>query len=790
LTQLVVQVGPAMVLALGVSAVLLKSLRRPAKLLGLVDTPGGRKAHDRPTPTIGGVAILIAFSFALVALLPKAASTLHPAFWTGLSLLAVAGLVDDARGLKSWPKLAIQVLAAGLAVFWGGVQLQDLGSWPSGASIALGAIALPLTWLAIVGFVNAANMLDGVDGLAGGVLVVMLLWLAYAGSLAGAVLATQVALVLAAALVGFLIHNMRSPFRRRASVFLGDAGSLSLGFAVAWLVIVISQAPDRAVSPVGLAWVVVLPVMDTVSLMARRLIRGQNPFHADRNHLHHILGRAGFSPGQSAALLGLLTIGLGAIGVLGSLIGVPDVVLGGLLALVVIGHYLFVRYAWRSTRAIRRLRAQRRPLTPSEQLGLIGLYVAAVGLPFGSLSLLATGYGTVLTATLLNFRTVLRGLLRTRITWAIGALVIWLTFAIALGPQPGLQHWWTMVAISGLLALPLGWWFARLGFFAAPLFSVLLVGTLLALSGSVQWPMLEAGFLRVSDYWGRPTADGLLLALVLMPLLVSTAVGVSLFRQRWRARAFFGVSLSLIIVALLLLLGTESRSALMAALLGLVVIVVAAAAHGVGNRLWTAIAAGALTVIFSTSLLANLFAPAGVSLNESYLEPVRSAVLYAAGEPELARSSHPAVAERLDAWAAAWRLVGQRPLAGFGVVTPDAAAAVIGGDRVIDDPTVIDPASSAYSMLGLAGGGVALLLFVALLVGLIRALARAGAKRYWPLRHAMAAYGALGVLVAFLFVSPLVTTAVGVMLFNAVIAVGVAAAVANPTDPDPPAQTP
>jgi UDP-GlcNAc:undecaprenyl-phosphate GlcNAc-1-phosphate transferase len=837
LVELAEQIWPAMVLALGVSAVLLKSLRRPARLLGLVDVPGGRKAHDHPTPTIGGIAVLVAFGFALFTLVPDSIQTLfpgsgptvesatdlnvdskpapnpgpnadstpstdttslsvlQPAFWLGVMLLALAGVIDDARGLKSLPKFVIQGVAAGVVVLWGGLQLKTLGSLPSGAAIALGAAAIPFTWFAIVGFVNATNMLDGVDGLAGGVLVVMLLWLAYAGSLAGAVLPAQAALVLAAALIGFLVHNMRSPFRRRASVFLGDTGSLALGFVVACLAIAISQAPGRVISPIGLAWVVVLPVMDTVSLMTRRLIRGQNPFHADRNHLHHILGRAGFTPGQSAGLLSLLTIVLGGIGVFGSLNGVPDVVLGILLVALAIGHYLFVRYAWRSTRAIKRLRAQRPPLTASEQVGLAGLFITVGAVPFSALALIIGGYGLVVIATLANARLVAAEVLRTRLSWAVLALAGWVSLAVIFGPQPSLQGWWPVVAASGLLALPLGWWFERLRFYAVALFAVLVASTLFAFGAEVEWPMLEAGFLRVSDYWGRPTADGLLLALVIMPLLVGAASGLAAFLQHWRARALAVISLVLLTVFVLLLLGTGARIALAATLAGLLVLVLAAAAHGVGQRLWVGIAGGAVVLVLATSLLANAFKPPGLSLTQAYWGPVQSALLYTAGEQQLARDRYPDVVVRLDAWRDTWQAVGVRPLAGWGVLsTSQAAAAAAGTPSLAEAPPAADASPSdnppqtsasagphrsaaAYAVLALAGGWTALGLFLLVIGGGCMAVARAGHRRHWPIAHALASHGALGAVAAFLMFSPLVTTVEGVALLNGVLALGIAAAV-------------
>jgi len=304
-----------------------KALQRPAVHWGLVDYPGGRKAHASPTPTIGGLAILLALvaSLLVASFLPAVHLPVlaYAPLWVGLFIMGAVGLRDDLTGLGSYPKLISQMVIAGLVVGWGGLRLNDLGLWPGGEVIGLGLLAAPMAWLGVVGVMNALNMMDGLDGLAGGCVFVMLGWLAAAALLAGAVAPAMVSLTVAAAVLGFLFHNLRTPLRRRASVFLGDTGSLTLGLVVIWLGLEIAQVPGRAVSPMGIAWVLVLPVLDTLSLMIRRVLRGQNPFHADRNHLHHILGRAGFTPGQSAAVLILLSLGLGAVGVVGSAISDP-----------------------------------------------------------------------------------------------------------------------------------------------------------------------------------------------------------------------------------------------------------------------------------------------------------------------------------------------------------------------------------------------------------------------------------------------------------------------------------
>ncbi|MEX0871194.1 MAG: MraY family glycosyltransferase, partial [Aquisalimonadaceae bacterium] len=176
--------------------------------------------------------------------------------------------------------------------------------------------------------------------------------LAAAGSMGSA---TLFVLIMAVAVLGFLIFNARHPWRSRASVFLGDAGSMVLGFALAWFAAKISQNVAMVISPVSLAWILALPVVDTVSLMVRRIGKGRSPLAPDREHLHHVFRRAGFSSGATTLLLITLNLILGAVGVFGAMLGVPDTLLFIGFLLLFPCHYYFVRHAWKSARMLRNL---------------------------------------------------------------------------------------------------------------------------------------------------------------------------------------------------------------------------------------------------------------------------------------------------------------------------------------------------------------------------------------------------------------------------------------------------
>ncbi|MDQ3524038.1 MAG: undecaprenyl/decaprenyl-phosphate alpha-N-acetylglucosaminyl 1-phosphate transferase [Chloroflexota bacterium] len=291
---------------------LLWMLQPVAHRFGLVDHPKGRKDHACPTPITGGLSIAIAVLATLF--LVGDASPALVAFATGASLLIVVGLVDDAVDLRWWWRILSQVAAALIMVYWGGVKVEYIGLLFSDAPLVLGAWSVPFTVFATVGIINAVNMADGSDGLAGSLCLVGLFMLGMAALYAGNDALFSLLLPVAAAIVAFLWFNMRLPWQRRARVFLSNAGSTFLGFTIAWMAFRLTQNANHPVSPVLAPWLLAPPVIDCLVLIARRIKLGRSPFHADRDHMHHLLLDAGFTPTQIAlGLAGVsLALGLGA----------------------------------------------------------------------------------------------------------------------------------------------------------------------------------------------------------------------------------------------------------------------------------------------------------------------------------------------------------------------------------------------------------------------------------------------------------------------------------------------
>ena len=337
------------------TAFLLWGLQPIAYRFGLVDRPGGRKQHARPTPITGGLAIAIAVLASMPFMSGEASA--HWAYACGSILLLVVGLLDDAYDLRWGWRVVAQIAAGLIMVYWGGVKIGYVGYFFSDAPLVLGGWAVPFTVFATVGIINAINMCDGSDGLAGSLCLAGLVMFAAAARYAGNEQLFTNLLPITAALVAFLAFNMRFPWQRRAKVFLGNAGSAFLGYTIAWVVFRLTQNAAHPVSPVLAPWLLAPPLVDCLVLIARRLKMRRSPFLADRGHMHHLLLEAGFGP--SAIAVGLasasLVIGLGAALVLRTNAGTEGHLVVGFIAMLG-GYYWLTAQRPRALRAFSAVR--------------------------------------------------------------------------------------------------------------------------------------------------------------------------------------------------------------------------------------------------------------------------------------------------------------------------------------------------------------------------------------------------------------------------------------------------
>ena len=312
-----------------VATVLATYLVRPLCLkIGLVDYPDAvRKQHTGPTPLGGGLGILMGILIASL-LVPEMREESFEWWLIALAPLLVAGLWDDLFETRTAVRVIAQIVSGVLMAYVGGVVIRNLGGLiDQNQPVVLHAWAVPFTIFCVVGVVNSINMIDGLDGLAGGVVLVALGWFAVAGSIQGAAVDTALAVAFMGAVAGFLVLNFRHPLLDKASIFLGDTGSLMLGLVLVWLSVRLTQVDSGGLPAMAAVWVIGMPLLDTLSIIVRRFAQGRSPLSPDRDHLHYVLLRAGLSVRQTVSVLMLVGLVFGAIGIGAWRFGVPDSVL-------------------------------------------------------------------------------------------------------------------------------------------------------------------------------------------------------------------------------------------------------------------------------------------------------------------------------------------------------------------------------------------------------------------------------------------------------------------------------
>ena len=351
--------------ALVLCAVVLPLALPLARRLGLVDHPGGRKDHQGSIPVIGGLVIFLALALSYFGF-ENSMSVQSMTFVACAGLMVLVGQLDDIYDLHwSW-RIAAQTLAALAMIFIAGLEADNLQDVFGFAGANVGWLAVPFTVFIVVGVINALNMADGVDGLAGTLSLVSLGLFTCFALYSGDALQAERLLALCAALLGFLLWNYRLPWQPRAKVFLGNGGSMLLGFIIAWTSVRLTQNAAHPVSPVLGPWTLALPLIDCVTLMFRRWRQGKSPFAADRHHMHHMLLDAGLRPTGVVLVLGgaSLLLGLGAALAIQAGISRPLMVLVFLALLA--GWYIFSRDYDGAVAFVRKVTRRRAPDAPAQ----------------------------------------------------------------------------------------------------------------------------------------------------------------------------------------------------------------------------------------------------------------------------------------------------------------------------------------------------------------------------------------------------------------------------------------
>jgi UDP-GlcNAc:undecaprenyl-phosphate GlcNAc-1-phosphate transferase len=292
------------------SLIMVPFLRKWALEKDIVDRPGGRKKHLNVTPRLGGIAIGMSFLFAMLVFVDMTKEI--RGILAGLMVIFFTGLVDDLVGISAKRKFAGEIVGALVAIIVGDLYLSDMGNLFGYGKVILPAwLAIPFTVFAVVGVVNALNLIDGLDGLSGGVSVIALaaFFLLAFHDVNLPVMVMSAGLL--GALLGFLKYNFFP-----ARIFMGDAGSLIVGFMLAVIAIHLTQQQGSTVSPIAPLIILGIPIIDTIRVMGKRMVRGQSPFSADRTHIHHRFLDLGFEHRITVIVIYGLSLFWGTVAIL------------------------------------------------------------------------------------------------------------------------------------------------------------------------------------------------------------------------------------------------------------------------------------------------------------------------------------------------------------------------------------------------------------------------------------------------------------------------------------------
>lgn len=289
-----------------------------AERFKLFDEPSPRKIHPRPLPRLGGVAIVTAFLLIIIGYTLASARLSFGAekIWfidkrlvgviAGLIILLVVGILDDIRGVAAWKKLFWQIAAATIVVLFGiGISFIRLpfGHHLDLASIPWGSSILAIFWIVLL--INTFNFLDGLDGLTTGIAVITSLTIFFLSISLGQDANALLAIVIAGVAAGFLPWNFNP-----ARIFLGDSGSMALGYLIAVLAMISGGKLATSFLVLG------IPVLDVGWVILRRIFKRKSPFVADRRHFHHRLLTAGLTQRQSVILLYIISMIFGSVAVI------------------------------------------------------------------------------------------------------------------------------------------------------------------------------------------------------------------------------------------------------------------------------------------------------------------------------------------------------------------------------------------------------------------------------------------------------------------------------------------
>jgi UDP-GlcNAc:undecaprenyl-phosphate/decaprenyl-phosphate GlcNAc-1-phosphate transferase len=363
--------------ALFISLVMIPPLSNLAIRFGGIDIPDVRKVHTSEIPRLGGIAIFCAFIFAVIFI--SNIDNQAKGFLAGSIVIFLTGVADDLTKLSPRDKFIGEFMAVVIGVVMGGIALPSVGDLICCGELRLGVFAVPFTVFAVVGVINAINLIDGLDGLAGGISAIACIAFGILSYKTGNIHLLSLSIALLGAIVGFLFYNTYP-----AKIFMGDSGSLFIGYCLGFFSIMLVIESKRQISPVTPLVILGVPIIDTLFVMVNRLKRGDKLHYPDKTHIHHRLMGLGIGHKFTVILVYGLTYLLTAFALVGYRL--RDFQLAAVLLLVAIIFYSVVHFLTkmhekgniqlvRSNQSLRETRTYRKLVELSRYLKILLKYL-------------------------------------------------------------------------------------------------------------------------------------------------------------------------------------------------------------------------------------------------------------------------------------------------------------------------------------------------------------------------------------------------------------------------------
>ncbi|ASV33532.1 undecaprenyl-phosphate alpha-N-acetylglucosaminyl 1-phosphate transferase [Candidatus Williamhamiltonella defendens] len=333
------------------SLVCLLAARKVAKYIGLVDEPDHRKHHQGAIPLVGGISVYAGICFALLTadqFIPHAGVYLACA-----GLLVFVGVLDDRFNISVKIRLFIQFLVSVFIMCFAGLHLNNLGFIFGFRELGLGPFSYIITLLSVCAAINAFNMIDGIDGLLGGLSCVSFLAIGFLLYQKSEMALALWCFSIIVAITPYVLLNL-GLLGEKYKIFMGDAGSTLIGFTIIWLLLQTTQGSGHPIRPVTVLWTTAVPLIDMIAITYRRLRKGMNPLFPDRQHLHHLMMRSGFTSQQTLTLIIFFAALCALIGIIGEFF-IPEWIMFALFLCMFFVYSYSVKNAWRLSRLIKRI---------------------------------------------------------------------------------------------------------------------------------------------------------------------------------------------------------------------------------------------------------------------------------------------------------------------------------------------------------------------------------------------------------------------------------------------------